>query len=275
MNFRLAKQIIYGIGYLLVLFLIVFVVYLLWFKPAPTCFDNNQNQAETGVDCGGPCTACEIINLSPLQLSQVKFFPADNQTVIMAEIKNPNFNYGADSFDYTITIYPVRNEISNGVYGTSTAKIQTITGSSFIYSGETKYILEPVEVDSKNISNVKISFSNPNWKSAKDFPKPEIQLRETNIEPAATRGLIINGSMANTNAFSLSKIRIIAFLFNSFGVQISASKTEMENVSAFQEKSFQINFPKNISLMSTSTTPQANSAKADSSKTKFYTEAIR
>lgn len=25
----------------------------------PTCYDNIQNQGETGVDCGGPCTACE------------------------------------------------------------------------------------------------------------------------------------------------------------------------------------------------------------------------
>ena len=27
-------------------------------NPAPTCSDNVQNQGETGVDCGGPCTAC-------------------------------------------------------------------------------------------------------------------------------------------------------------------------------------------------------------------------
>lgn len=27
-------------------------------KPAATCSDGIQNQGETGVDCGGPCTAC-------------------------------------------------------------------------------------------------------------------------------------------------------------------------------------------------------------------------
>ena len=26
--------------------------------PAPTCTDGIQNQGETGVDCGGPCSAC-------------------------------------------------------------------------------------------------------------------------------------------------------------------------------------------------------------------------
>ncbi len=30
----------------------------------PSCADNIQNQGETGVDCGGPCAACKIINLT-------------------------------------------------------------------------------------------------------------------------------------------------------------------------------------------------------------------
>ena len=27
-------------------------------KPCPTCNDGVQNQGETGIDCGGPCTTC-------------------------------------------------------------------------------------------------------------------------------------------------------------------------------------------------------------------------
>jgi hypothetical protein len=29
--------------------------------PTPTCSDGIQNQGETGVDCGGPCTACQTV----------------------------------------------------------------------------------------------------------------------------------------------------------------------------------------------------------------------
>src|SRR5436853_6975316 len=29
--------------------------------PAPTCSDGIQNQGETGVDCGGPCSACPTV----------------------------------------------------------------------------------------------------------------------------------------------------------------------------------------------------------------------
>ena len=28
----------------------------------PTCDDGTKNQGETGVDCGGPCTACPTCN---------------------------------------------------------------------------------------------------------------------------------------------------------------------------------------------------------------------
>ena len=27
-------------------------------KPCPTCNDGVQNQGESGIDCGGPCTTC-------------------------------------------------------------------------------------------------------------------------------------------------------------------------------------------------------------------------
>ncbi len=240
MNKHLIKQVLYGAGYLAVLFLIVFLIYLIWLKPAPTCFDNKQNQAEIGIDCGGPCSPCEIKTLTPLESSWIKYFSSDSQTVIATEIKNSNPNWGADSFSYTFDIYG-----ENGI------KIKSFTKNSFIYSGEIKYLIEPIEVYSKDITDIKISFSNINWKSAEEFSKPVVQLREVETESAIQDGggVIVSGFITNNNAFPLSKARIIGFLLNKSDVQISASKTEMENIKAFEEKSFKINFPKNISLI--------------------------
>jgi len=240
MNKRLVKQIFYGAGYLAVFFLAVILVYFIWLKPAPTCLDNKQNQGETGIDCGGPCPPCEIRTLTPLESSWIKYFSSDNQTIIAVEIKNSNLNWGTDSFSYTFNIYG-----ENGI------KIKSFTKNSFIYGGEIKYLIEPIEVDSKNIADIKISFSNINWKSAEEFPKPVIQLREVKTESAIqdSSGVIVSGFITNNNAFPLSKARIIGFLLNQNNVQISASKTELENVPAFEEKPFKINFPKNISLI--------------------------
>lgn len=251
MGKRLVKQILYGAGYLTVFFFVIFIIYLLWFKPAPTCFDGRRNQGELGIDCGGPCPACEIKTLIPPESSQVKYFPADDQTVLAAEIRNLNLNWGADYFSYTFDIY-----------GDEGIKIKSLTKNSFIYSGEIKYLFEPVEINFKNIKDIKISFSDINWKSAKEFPKPSVQVREIKTESTDRdgAGVIISGFVTNNNAFGLSKVRIIGFLFNQSGTQISASKTEMENIKAFEEKSFKINFPKNISLITApaQTTPLYN-----------------
>lgn len=246
MNSRLAKQIFYAAGYLSALFLVIFIAYLIWFKPAPTCFDNRQNQNETGVDCGGQCPACEIKTLALPEVSWLKYFSADNQTVIAAEIKNSNLNYAADYFSYTVDIYD-----NDGV------KIKSLMKNSFIYAGEIKYLVESVEIDSKKIKEVKISFFNIHWKLNEEFKKPITQLREIKTESTA-----VSGFLTNNNAFRLSKIRIFGFLYDQYGILISASKTELENISAFEEKFFKINFPKNLSDI-------------NPNKTKVYAEAIR
>jgi len=243
MTSRIGKQAVYGTIYLLFFFLIVFLIYLAFFRPAPTCFDGRQNQGETGIDCGGPCASCEIKTLSPVEPNWIKYFSNDNQTVIAAEIKNPNPKWAADSFSYIFD-----------VYGENGAKLKTLTKNSFIYAGEIKYLVEVPDVDFKNITSVKISFSNINWVTADEFTKPTVQAREIKTEPASQdpNRVTVSGFIANNNAFPLSKVRIIGFLFNSGGLQISASKTELENIAAFKEELFKLNFPKNISLPTTS-----------------------
>ncbi len=242
MNKRLAKQILFGGGYLIIVFLIIFIVYFFWFKASPTCFDGHQNQKETGVDCGGPCLPCEIKTLVPLEASRTKYFSADGQTVLLAEIVNLNLNWAADSFNYSFDVYG-----ENGI------KLKKITNKSFIYSGEIKYLFEAIDVNYENIKDISVSFANVNWKKAEELSKPAVQVREIKTEPAngSGTGAIISGFVNNTNAFGLSKVRIIGILFNQSNVQIGASKTELENITAFEEKFFKINFPKNISLMNT------------------------
>ncbi|MBN2197776.1 peptidoglycan-binding protein [Candidatus Wolfebacteria bacterium] len=242
MNKNLSKQILFGGGYLIVLFVIIFIIYSFWFKASPTCFDNRQNQGETGIDCGGPCLPCEIKTLVPLEASRTKYFSADGQTIILAEITNVNLNWAADSFNYSFDIY-----------GENNLKLKKITNKSFIYSGEIKYIFEPTEIEFEKIKNIIVSFSDINWKESNNFPKPNIQTRGIKTEPANDNGTgaIVSGFINNNNPFGISKVRIIGILLNQNNIQLSASKTEIENIPAFGEKSFKINFPKSVSLIKT------------------------
>lgn len=167
MSRRTLKQFIYGAFYLTIFFLIVYGIYLAGFKAAPTCFDGKQNQNETGVDCGGPCSICELKALNPIKVSlPVQVFSLDGAVSALVELRNPNVNLGADKFSYELNFYDANDE-----------KIFTSTKESFIYPGEIKYIVEiNLNVDYEKIDRTEFKISNESWKLAGEFPcrKPHI-----------------------------------------------------------------------------------------------------
>lgn len=265
MGKRLIKQIIYGSGYLTVLFLILFAIYFIWLKPEPTCFDNKQNQDEIGVDCGGPCAACEIKVLLPLQLVWNNYFSINGKAALAGQIKNSNTDYGASRFSYVFDIY-----------NKSGAKIKTISNSSFIYASEIKYVFELTDLNYSNIGEIKISFSDVQWLVNEKFLKPKTQIREKTVKIGDSgRGVEVSGYIINENAYPLRKIRLVGFLATSNNIKISVSKTELDNLKAFEERYFKIIFPKEVSLLSLATSSAVSFTFADPNRTEIYVEAIR
>ena len=241
---RLIKQLLYGAVFTAILFLIGFSTYNSFFKPAPTCFDGIQNQNEAGVDCGGPCPACEIRELFNLKVDQgqIRYFPADpdkKTTVFYFELKNLNINYGADFFYYYIDLFDKTG-----------AEFQHIADSASIYAGGINHIVKLADIPYDSIASVLVSTTDINWKIKNEFPKPDTSLRAIETSVSQDGGIIVTGFAQNNEAFALSKILISSILSNKNGMKISASKTELENVPAFTEKPFKLNFPKNISLIS-------------------------
>lgn len=254
MNKRLSKQIIYGGGFLSIVFLILAASYLIWFKSEPSCFDGRRNQEESGVDCGGPCQDCEIKTLAPLSERWLKYFSVDGKTAIAVEIKNSNADYAASGLSYIFDIYA-----KDG------SKIKSIAKKSFIYAGEIKCLFEQTDVKSSEIGDIKISLTDVNWKRKAEFSQPKIQKRQivTSLQDnqigAETSGVVIND-----NPFSLSKLRIIGFLLNRNGMELGVSKTEAEDLRAFEERPFKIIFPSSLDYNL-----------ADPDKTRICIEALR
>ncbi|MEK7635981.1 MAG: hypothetical protein AAB405_02740 [Patescibacteria group bacterium] len=273
MNNKFIKQIIFGSFFLIILFLIGFAVFLIFFKQPPSCFDKKQNQNETGIDCGGSCPACELKTVRPLETNWVRFFSGEGKAIIGAEIKNPNQNYASDNFSINFDILDK--------YGKKIKGISKI--SSFIYASDIKCLIEFTDIDYLNIGDVKISFSNVNWLAKDEFSKPAIQIREFITKTLSGNSEIeISGIALNDNNYPLSLIRIIAFLNNSSGIKIGASKTELDNISAYGERQFKIVFPENISLWQGPLAGDANTTStifdfgsADKNKTQICIEGKR
>lgn len=245
MSSRLVKQLLYGGGYLVFFGLIVFGAYLLWLKPAPSCFDNKQNGNETGVDCGGSCIPCEIKRLSPVEASWVKVFPEENSLALVAELRNSNQEYGARFFSY-------RFEAQEASGATTTIA----SGASFIYAGEIKYLLALVN-QSLASGTVALKITDPQWAKKIDFDAPITQLRAiqtVGIDNVAHA--VVNGFVTNQNPYPLSRVALIAFAANKNGAVIGVSRTELDNLAPFTEIPFAVEFPKTITLPTTIELPR-------------------
>ena len=265
MGKRLIKQIIYGSGYLAIVFLILAGIYFLFLKPAPTCFDEKKNQGEIGIDCGGPCAACEIKTLLPLQSVWSNYFPINGKAAFATQIKNSNTNYGASRFSYVFDIY-----------NKSGVKIKTISNSSFIYASEIKYVFELADLNYSDIGEIKISFSDVQWLATEKFPKPKTQIRERIVKMSESgKGVEVSGYIINENAYPLRKIRLVGFLATSNNIKISASKTELDNLKAFEERYFKIIFPKEVVLLGATAPSAVSFTFADPNRTEIYVEPLR
>ncbi|MDP4999052.1 MAG: fibronectin type III domain-containing protein [Saprospiraceae bacterium] len=101
----------------------------------PSCFDGIRNQGETGIDCGGPCTACPEYNCAPpLTLSATDI--ASNRVTLNWSAASSASNYeiqirlSTNSSWYTFTTGQTRMELSGIVPGQLYQwKVRTVCGS--------------------------------------------------------------------------------------------------------------------------------------------------
>lgn len=226
------KQFIYGILYLGIFAGLVSAFYFYFLRPAPTCFDGQQNQNETGVDCGGVCESCELKQIRPLRVNWVEYFRITPTAIsLVAEVANPNTKLASPSLAYEFNVY--------GPFG---LKLKTIPGQSFIYAGEIKNILTTTELDARDISRVDIVFQDPDWVLEENFPKPMVSYRglktEVSDSQVTVSGLLVNGQTAD-----IATVKIIALLFDGFNKFLGVAQTTLNNLRGLEERNFSVIVP--------------------------------
>ena len=237
---RLAKQLLYGFLYLVILSGLIWLIYFLEFKPAPTCFDNAKNGGETGIDCGGSCISCEIKNISPILAGETTLFGDDRIFSAAATIRNPNPDHGTRNFSYEADFYDSSSQL-----------LATQKGFDFIYPGENKYIVVAgVKVGNGIPVRAEIKLSNQGetrWEKKTDFIPLYAELKNVaaEIENGQT---VISGYVVNANNFEFSRVVVSAFAVDDLGVKIGASKTESK-IGPFGNWNFKIFIPINKTLI--------------------------
>lgn len=233
------KQFLYGLFYLVVFGLIIFGVYSVWFKPAPSCFNGVKDTNEQGIDCGGVCSkVCSPSSLGGIQVSGLTqvFHPTPSTVSVMVRVQNPNSDLSARKFFYKFTF---RDAQGNAIAG------DEINGDSFIYGSEIKYIAEfnsyfadAAQIDSANFSMV----GDPEWISGTIFTKPKLILQNltTSVSGDKTQA---KGTLVNNDTITVAHTVVLAVFYSKLGQSVGISKTEVDNIEPGQQQTFSIDHP--------------------------------
>lgn len=110
MKWRTRRKLTYTFLALLPLLIVAAIVYTATFFPEPSCFDGEQNQDETGIDCGGSCAAVCQAQTEDVSIVWDRAFSVGGDVYnLAAYIDNPNVELIARDVPYTFRLYDRNN----------------------------------------------------------------------------------------------------------------------------------------------------------------------
>lgn len=210
------------IGAIVVAFLTVVSIAL--FYKAPSCTDRVQNQEETGIDCGGPCSyLCREQQQPPTVLFTKAIKNGEGRVDIISLIENKNHNVAAKDVPYSITLY-----------GTGQALVQKVTGTLDLLPGASVPVFVPgISSGKQKVVNafLKIEASAPRW-----FSMPvDMRIVPTvfnTMQSGATTTPRIEAVLTNPGLVSINNVRAIVLVHNDKKEIIAASATIVPTIPA-------------------------------------------
>ena len=141
---------------------------------------------------------------------------------IAARIRNPNTNFGASNFSYTFYLYD-----DNGVLLTTSA------GESFIWPGESKYIiLGGVNLTKAPVKTL-LQLGELAWREVKNFSGIDLTLGNINYgkgKAGSGKFFSVDFTASNNTPYDLGKVYISVIVLDKGGLPIAAASTLLENL---------------------------------------------
>lgn len=231
---RSAKKNLYGALYVLLFIALAWGVFRAA-VPAPSCSDGILNQNEENIDCGGTCVSCETVRPEPLRAGGVQVFgTAQERTVLLGRITNPNSAYAADGVSYAFAV-----KGRNGRVNETTPR-KTVR----VHASERLFLFESaIATPFSDVESAEIVFYDTVWRPAAEVPPAALSV--SGVALSGDAGTVeVRGKVKNEGPFAARDVRIIAVLFDRSGNTLFASQTAMDTVAGGSEQEFPaIRFP--------------------------------
>ena len=240
MTWATQRQIFYILVLVAILVVLGFLVSYPFFNKAPSCQDNKQNGAETGVDCGGSCVrAClsQVDQISVIWAHAFRVVPGRYNAV--AYLENHNTNAVVSKIKYRF-----RFADENNIY------IGKREGETTVPAGGNFAVFETA-VDIGNSIPVYTTFEfteTPLWVTV---PKEKIDqlkivvsdIKLENVDTSPTLSAVVK----NNSLLIIPGVNVIVILYDEKGNAISASRTYLEKLSGQEKTEVRFTWPEPIS----------------------------
>jgi hypothetical protein len=171
----------------------------------------------------------------PIEIIWSKVFSVgSNLYSAAAKIKNPNTNFGAGNFSYTFYFYDETGALLN-----------TSPGGSYIWPGESKYIILGGLNLLKNPAKTQLQLGEPVWSEVKDFKGITLALSNVNYgkgQASTGKSFEINFSANNDTPYDLAKVNVSSVVFDENNSPIAAASTLLENLKSKEIRSADISW---------------------------------
>ena len=151
---------------------------------------------------------------------------------VAAKIRNPNTAFGASNFEYSFYVYDSNNIL-----------IGTLNGNSFIWPGESKYIVEGGVSISRAPVKVGFEVKNPVWREVLNFKGVNLTLSNINYgkgSPGSGKFFMVDFTASNNTSFDLKEVYISSVVLTREGLPIAVGSTILENLRSKERKLFSI-----------------------------------
>ena len=208
-----------------VLLVVIGIPTLIALQTEPTCFDDEQNQDERGVDCGGACSLMCKNETQPLNLLWSRAFKvAEGNYNVLAYMENPSVGMGAE-VGYRFEIYDNNNVL-----------IDDRVGSMIISeSGPVALFEAGVRTNIRTPGRVFFSLLNePVWYRAEDLPQVTVE-----GERAGQSGdgmPRVDATVYNPEVHELHGVEVTAVVYDQTGNALGVSRTVVSSIASRERK---------------------------------------
>lgn len=217
-------------------FLVVFGwIYFVNFYQSPTCFDNEQNSGETGVDCGGDCVR---ICAAEVSLPTVKwarsFRVTDGLYNAVAYVENSNKEASSPVVEYKFTLYDNAGIITER----SGATIMPPNGQYPIFEGR-------IETGRRIPTRTFIEIGTPELWQPSTVGREEFTIIDRELQDADTKPRL-TASLRNNSLEEVKEVELVATIFDSSGTALATSRTFVDNFAPRSDKEVAFTWPEPI-----------------------------